>query len=114
MHTYCGGRVTGVLYWVSPLLEGQPTRMEIETGAAVSIVSDTVYKNALHHLPLKKSNVVLKTYTGEPVPVKGIVDVAVQLNNQSATLPLYIVKGNYPSLFGRAWLEKMRLDWSSI
>lgn len=98
-------------YSVTPLLEGQPTHMEIDTGAAVSIVSDRIYNKALKHLPLKKSNILLKTYTGETVPVSGIVEVGVKLNKQTATLPLYIVQGNYPSLCGRAWLEKMRFDW---
>ncbi|XP_031422660.1 uncharacterized protein K02A2.6-like [Clupea harengus] len=101
-------------YSVTPLLEGQPTHMEIDTGAAVSIVSDRIYNKALKHLPLKKSNILLKTYTGETVPVSGIVEVGVKLNKQTATLPLYIVQGNYPSLCGRAWLEKMRFDWSTI
>ena len=34
-------------YWVSPLLDGRPVCMEIDTGAAVSLVSETVYKETL-------------------------------------------------------------------
>ncbi|KAL7856631.1 hypothetical protein SRHO_G00155300 [Serrasalmus rhombeus] len=101
-------------YWASPLIEGQTVRMEIDTGAAVSIVSENVYKNTLKHLPLKPANIKLKTYTGEQVPVRGVVDVTVQLNKQTAKLPLYVVKGDYPSLLGRAWLDKITLDWPAI
>ncbi|KAL7834774.1 hypothetical protein SRHO_G00290210 [Serrasalmus rhombeus] len=101
-------------YWAPPLIEGQTVRMEIDTGAAVSIVSENVYKNTLKHLSLKPANIKLKTYTGEQVPVQGVVDVTVQLNKQTAKLPLYVVKGDYPSLLGRAWLDKITLDWPAI
>lgn len=48
---------------------------------------------------------------GEPVAIRGIIDVEVELNGQSATLPLYVVKGDCPALLGREWLETMKLDW---
>ncbi|KAK3528991.1 hypothetical protein QTP70_014114 [Hemibagrus guttatus] len=58
-------------YKVTALLEGQPVKMEIDTGAAVSLVSDAIYSEILSHLPLKPPDVVLKTYTGESVTMKG-------------------------------------------
>lgn len=101
-------------YWTTPLLEGNPVRMEIDTGAAVSLVSETVYKEHLHHLPIQRARVVLKTYTGETVAVKGLVKVKVELNGQCVKLPLYVVRGNYPSLLGRAWMDKVRIDWPTV
>ncbi|XP_048059455.1 uncharacterized protein K02A2.6-like [Megalobrama amblycephala] len=101
-------------YWVTPIIEGEPVRMEIDTGAAVSIVSDAVYHKTLKHVCLKPTNIVLKTYTGEPVAIRGVMDVEVELNGQSATLPLYVVKGDYPTLLGRGWLETMKLDWPMV
>ncbi|GAA6098473.1 uncharacterized protein K02A2.6-like [Tachysurus ichikawai] len=41
--------------------------MDIDTGAAVSLVSDAVYSEILSHLPLKPPDIVLITYTGESV-----------------------------------------------
>ncbi len=55
---------------VTALLEGQPVKMEIDTGAAVSLVSDVVYREILSHLPLKQPDVTLKTYTGKSVTMK--------------------------------------------
>ncbi|KAI5086647.1 hypothetical protein C0J45_23302, partial [Silurus meridionalis] len=101
-------------YKVTALLEGQPVKMEIDTGAAVSLVSDAVYREILSHLPLKPPDVVLKTYTGESVTMKGLTQVTVELNGQTKKLPLYVVVGDYPSLMGRSWLEQLKVDWPTI
>ncbi|XP_037745958.1 uncharacterized protein LOC119565355 [Chelonia mydas] len=70
-------------YWVTPLLDGKPIRMELDTGAAVSLVSKTMYKEKQQHLPLKAMKTVLKMYTGEAVSVLSITDVKVELNAQT-------------------------------
>ncbi len=101
-------------YRVTALLEGQPVKMEIDTGAAVSLVSDVVYYEKLSHLPLTPPDVTLKTYTGESVTMKGLTQVTVELNKQTKKLPLYVVLGDYPSLMGRSWLEQLKVDWQAI
>ena len=77
-HWEAAGRPHGD--YVSPFLEGQPVPMEIDTGAAASLVSDTVYKKTLRHLSLQPAHIVLKTYTGESVAVRGITEIRVQFN----------------------------------
>lgn len=52
-------------YWVSPLLDGKPIHMELDIGAAVSLVSETVNKETLNNLPLQPANITLKTFTRE-------------------------------------------------
>ena len=44
----------------------------------------------------------------------GTYDVQVGYKSQSQTLPLVVVQGHGPSLFGRNWLEKIKIDWNSI
>ncbi|XP_062389531.1 uncharacterized protein K02A2.6-like [Sardina pilchardus] len=36
------------------------------------------------------------------------------MNKQKAKLPLYVVKGASPPLFGREWLRKIQIDWREI
>ncbi|CAM4553725.1 unnamed protein product [Caretta caretta] len=88
--------------------------MELDTGAAISLLSEIVYKEKLQHLPLKATKTVLKTYTGEAVPMLGTTDVKVELNGQAAKLPLFVVRGNYPALMGRSWLRKIQLMWAEM
>ena len=40
--------------------------------------------------------------------------VSVCYGDQQVTLPLVVIKGNGPSLFGRNWLEKIKLNWPEI
>ena len=99
---------------VNVKIEGQSHNMELDTGASISILSETNYKKYFKHKPLKRSNVVLKTYTNETVFVLGEIDVKVCYGKQELYLPLIIVKGSGPALFGRNWLSKITLDWERI
>ena len=49
--------------------------------------------------------------TGETLVVLGCIDVQVEY---ALILPLIVVKGHGPSLFGRNWFEKIKLNWSVI
>lgn len=88
--------------------------MQLDTGAAVSIASEVLHQKKFPHLPIEKSNIRLKAYSGETIPLLGYVQAPVQYGDQKATMPLIIVKGNRPALFGRNWLEKLKLDWKNI
>ena len=51
---------------------------------------------------------------GNRIWEKGEVQVTVAHYNQVAKLPLLVVQGDGPSLFGKSWLRQLRLDWSEI
>lgn len=78
-------------YWVTPLLENEPVRIQVDTGTRVTMVSEAVYKEKLQHPTLRETKLKLRTYTGEPVPVLGVVDVTVECIGQKKTLQLYII-----------------------
>ncbi|XP_012826093.1 uncharacterized protein K02A2.6-like [Xenopus tropicalis] len=99
---------------IQPKIEGLRVEMEVDTGAAVSIISGELYRDKLSHIRLRHTNVVLKTYTGEVIRPEGVIKVCVKLNKQRARLPLYIVTGNAVPLFGRELLRRIHLDWREI
>ena len=94
----------------------KPLTMELDTGAAYSLISEQTYKATWSEgaPSLQQSGVKLHTYTGEQVVVVGSVTVTVCYNMQVIELPLLIVKGEGPSLFGRNWLSQIKLDWGAI
>lgn len=95
-------------------LEGHPLLMEVDTGAAVSLVSEKTYRSLFIDTPLQESTASLKTYSGESIKVVGQREVEVLAEGQTAKLPLIVVAGEGPSLFGRDWLKTIRLDWKTI
>ena len=56
---------------------GKWLNMEVDTGAAVSILSETALQKKFPRNKLKPSSMVLKTYTGEPMKVVGIFSAQV-------------------------------------
>ena len=60
-------------------LEGQPVSMELDTGSAVSVMSEGVFHEYLCHVPLKGTPLKLRSDTGVSVkPLGFCCDCAVQ------------------------------------
>jgi len=75
--------------------------MEVNTGSAVTLVSEHTFKNKWPDTPLQTSSVKLCTYSNESLQVLGQIEAKVQYNKQKTQLTLIVVEGNGPSLFGR-------------
>ena len=63
---------------------------------------------------LSPSTIKLRTYSGEELQVMEMMTVEVCYKTQQHSLPLVVVEGDGPSLLGRDWLGKLRLDWSEL
>ena len=85
-------------------LKGISTSMEVDTGAAATIISEETFKeinqgnSAKKKLEMKPAHVKLRTYTGELVKVLGTVDVVVKYEGQENELSILVVEGSGPSL----------------
>lgn len=100
--------------WVTPEIEGQKLKMELDTGSALSIISYKDYKNKFAKMKLKHTPVTLKTYTGEKVSPLGKLKVKVKYEKTKRVLDLYVVQNDNVPLFGREWLRSIQLNWKSI
>ena len=103
---------SGILIDLS--INGTPITMTLDTGPSISIISEKTYKTQLPHLHLHKSDILLRTYTGETLTICGENQVVVKYKNQQYNLPLVVVEGDGPPLFGRNWLQQITLDWKEI
>ena len=61
-------------------VQGETISMELDTGAAVSLISERTYNQFFSDVSLKKSTVKLKSYSGEDIPVRGQMEVLVKYN----------------------------------
>ena len=91
---------------VTVLLEGSPIEMELDTGAAFSLVAENVFRQSFPEKKLVHTNIRLCAYSGDSIEVLGSTDINVTYKDQAACLPLLVVKHNGPSLLGRNWLHQ--------
>jgi len=99
------------------LINKQPVGMQVDTGAAVSIMSIVTYKQLFsqeNSPPIEPTNMRLSTYSGDMLETMGTVTCEVEYHNQKCQLPLVILKQPGPTLLGRNWLFKIRLDWPEL
>ena len=81
-------------------IEGKPVLMELDTGASVSILSSSTWTKLFPGRDLKRTNTVLKTFSGEQIQPIGCADVNVLYRSQSAILLILVLEGEGPDLFG--------------
>ncbi|XP_049517058.1 uncharacterized protein LOC119439901 [Dermacentor silvarum] len=104
-------------YIVKVKVAGRNVKMQVDTGASVSIVPEKMYRQYWSDLPLESCSLRLKTYGGVPLAITGKLTVHVEHNGQTATLPLIVVRTPQicdTLLLGRNWLEALKLDWTSV
>ena len=78
-------------------LNTQQHQMELDTGAAVSLMSKQTYQTMFPDIPLQETKTTLKMYSREPLRVMGQRDVQVKIAGKTANLPLTVVAGNGPT-----------------
>ena len=100
---------------IDVVADGVQLSMEVDTGAVASIISECTYRRqwSKQKRPLlQRTDVHLRTYTGEKINIKGKISLSVQYDNETLSLDLLVVEGDGPSLMGRDWLSKLKPNLS--
>ena len=101
-------------YRVVLQLNKQSVTLEIDTGAAVSILPERLRKQLFPNIRPKRTEVRLRTYTSKPIPVLGQICVPARYQEYEGTHTFYVVESEGPALLGRDLLSHIKLDWCSI
>ena len=56
----------------------------------------------------------MRSFTGEVVKPLGVGMVDVEYEGQKCQCPVTVIKGDVPTLLGRDWLRKIKLNWSKL
>ncbi|XP_031570808.1 uncharacterized protein K02A2.6-like [Actinia tenebrosa] len=99
---------------VDVIVDDVQMKFQLDTGAGVSLINQTDFVRHFGNTPLDPASVKLRSYTGNKLTVVGEKLVNVAVGDQSARLPLKVVEGNGPPLFGRDWLQEIRVPWKKI
>ena len=90
---------------VDVLIEGKRLSMEVDTGTAMSVFSRDTLLTLLSQVILSKTRLRLWTFTGEKIPLAGMVQVNVSYKKQTKLLILYVTNNPCSSLLGKASLN---------
>lgn len=101
-------------YMVMVRCNGINIKMEVDTGAAMSIINEKLYRQKFSMCKLQPCEVSLKTYSSEPIALLGKFQVKVQCRDKTEQLTLLVSKGKGPTLMGRNWIQFLNLDWSRV
>ena len=85
-------------------INGIPVQMELDTGAAYSVITLTTYQRIAQQKSvntLEPSNLKLRSYSGDTIQVYGQVPVVVRYGQQERELYVQVVAGEGPDLMGR-------------
>ena len=119
MFACSGGKTAPIM--VDVKLDSKELKMELDTGAAVSLISEATYKQLWSERGprITPTNETLRGYAGDKLCVLGKLEVNVEVPvsaepSKRFRLPLFVVGGSGHNLFGRDWLQQVRLDWSGL
>ena len=102
-------------YHVEVEINGENMDMQIDTAADYSIMSRDTYVKKFKSVPLQKTDIKLKTYTGETLKTCGQIACKVVHAGQEHTPPMIVAENEgKPTLLGRNWLDKLKLDWNEV
>ena len=110
-----GGHKEG--YRLQVLINGKSVQMELDTGATVSVISEHEWKKLFADTNELKpyTGKPLRGYSGKQLDIAGQATVQVIYEQQVTDLPLVIIAGTQrPALFGRNWLEAIKLNWMEL
>ncbi|KAI8480272.1 hypothetical protein Bbelb_419750 [Branchiostoma belcheri] len=88
---------------VTATLDGHATQVLIDTGSALSLISEDLRDAipSLRQSPLIPTVTPAKSVTGHPIDVLGILDVHIYLGSHETTHPILVVRGtDQPAILG--------------
>ena len=88
--------------------------MELDTGAAISVINEVTYQTILaNQLPLQASN-IKHTLESNLLFLVNCRFWCITMNRRHPYNGLIVLKDSGPNLFGRSWLEQIRLNWPQL
>ncbi len=98
------------------ILNKQAHTMEVDSGAACSLISEHTYHSLWpSQTPeMHADSGVLKQWSQATLDVKGKIFVEVTYKATRNTLPLFVIRGQGPSLLGRNWFDALGISVEGV
>lgn len=109
---YCNFFRNTSAFMVALEVEGILINFEIDTGSAVSIIPEHLYKKNFITCQAKDFKSTLRAYNGALIDVIGVIMVRAKFNRIIKSVPLVVIKSNGPPLIGRDLLKVFNFEFS--
>ena len=113
-----GKRASPPPFTLSLKINGTPVKMEVDTGAAISILNEPTFnrvkQSSSGQLTLGLSRRNLKTYTGGDITILGEATCIVSYNGAPLSESLPVVTGAGPNLLGRDLITTFGVDLQNL
>ncbi|KAJ8931364.1 hypothetical protein NQ314_015731 [Rhamnusium bicolor] len=97
---------------IEVLLNGINVKMELDTGAGVSVISSTLFRKWFSTIKLEKTDIEVRTYNGNVLRPLGVINVNMTYNNQSKVIKLLVIESDCQKpLFGRDLMKVFNLSF---
>lgn len=88
-------------------VNGKHVEFELDTGAAVTIMSEYEVKMHFNTVKIKRTNLRLVSYCSNELHCLGYISVKIKYNTIVKTLNIYVVRGSRKPLLGRKWIRQL-------
>lgn len=87
---------------------------ELDTGSAVTVISEQIYKQHFRQLTLKPSTTILQSYNGGKLLVLGVLTLPITYKNYCQDIDVHVIRGGGPPLLGRDFISRFNLQVASV
>lgn len=103
-------------FMVTVSIGGETVPMEVDSGAARSIISEKLFKKlkVATSVQLEEADTQLLTWTKEGLHVIGKAIVPVKFKEQDFKLPLLVVRNDGSTLLGRDWFKDLNISITGL
>ncbi|XP_045537055.1 uncharacterized protein K02A2.6-like [Papilio machaon] len=96
-------------------LNGVRLKFEIDSGSAVTVISETSYRRHYNKVSLSPSKKKLLGYTGEKIHCLGVMSQSqILYGGVTHAIDVYVVRGGGPALLGRDFISKFNLELAPV
>ena len=85
-------------------------KFEIDSGSAVTVISEKTYKRYFSDTPLSLTNKRLFSYTGDDIECIGVARLPFAYSSRTHTLDVHVVRRGGPPLLGRDFISSFELQ----
>lgn len=94
-------------YMITVHIEHVKIKMEFDTGATLTSMSLQDYQKLNIGKRIFKTNLKLRTYTGEVIKPTGVAYVQCKCKGKEFHGKLYVINNNVDPIFGRSWMKEL-------